>query len=360
MENKESLGLQDPNLQSQQALRYEATLKRIADELGSHLDESQIVQTAMRELALALKAAYFNSAEHTLVSDLSSINSTDSLLSALEMQLVQQVATTCVSAIRQARLYQAQKARIEEQEKLNRFKDDFLSTVAHELRSPMTSIRLATQTLQRLVSVGRTQCGELANLNSHCCKSVAYIQILQDECQREINLINDLLDLQQLEAGPESLELTTLELPDCIEDVAQRFQRIAQSRQQSLNIELEPNFPPLVTHPIYLSRILSELLNNACKYTPPFGTISLKAFTESKTFRLQISNSGVEISLDELPRIFEKFYRIPKGDPWKQGGTGLGLAIVKGLVEHLGGEISVKSAAGQTCFIVEMPISYAT
>jgi signal transduction histidine kinase len=210
--------------------------------------------------------------------------------------------------------------------------------------------------LQQILPLGRTLCGETANHNAYCGKCVDYLQILSHECEREISLLNDLLDLQQLEAGYQSLKLSNIQLQDWIPQVVEPFQRLAHSRQQSLNIDLSPNLPSLVSDPTSLGRILAELLNNACKYTPPTETITLKASTESDKLRLIVSNSGVEIPVQELPRIFQKFYRIPSGDPWKQGGTGLGLALLREWVSHLSGSIRVKSAAGQTCFTVELPL----
>lgn len=105
--------------------------------------------------------------------------------------------------------------------------------------------------------------------------------------------------------------------------------------------------------------MLTELLHNACKYTPAVGKIVVKAetfdLTSPKTIQISVSNSGVEIPSNELPRIFEKFYR-QAHDIWHQGGTGLGLALVQQLVTRLSGKIFVESSALQTCFIVELPL----
>lgn len=106
-----------------------------------------------------------------------------------------------------------------------------------------------------------------------------------------------------------------------------------------------------------LSRILTELIHNACKYTPPNETITVTACAEAGLLYLSVSNSGVEIPDEERPRIFDKFYRIPNSDRWKYGGTGLGLALVKGLTEHLGGSIEVTSTNNLTCFTVRLPIA---
>jgi signal transduction histidine kinase len=122
-------------------------------------------------------------------------------------------------------------------------------------------------------------------------------------------------------------------------------------------VDIPADLPDLLTDPSTLSRILTELLNNACKYTPPTGVITVTAHRLAEQLVLSINNSGVEIAASERDRIFDKFYRIPNSDPWKHGGTGLGLALVKRLVEQLGGTIQVASSAGQTTFSLQLAIA---
>ncbi len=140
--------------------------------------------------------------------------------------------------------------------------------------------------------------------------------------------------------------------PQLVEPFGER----AHNRQQTLLFDIPADLPPFVSNPASLERIVAELLNNACKYTPPGEKITLAARTQNGVMQLQVSNFGVEIPAHELPRIFDKFYRVPSTDPWKQGGTGLGLALVQKLTEHLGGCIWVESASLKTCFTVELPI----
>ena len=193
--------------------------------------------------------------------------------------------------------------------------------------------------------------------DSESSSAVRYFQILNEECQREISLINNLLDLSRLEAGTEPLMLTKIDPKIWILSISEPFIERAREQQQDLQIDLPATLPTLVTDLSDLERILTELLNNACKYTPPNGTITVSAQATTHTFQLQVSNSGIEIPDRELAHIFDKFYRVPNNDPWKHGGTGLGLALVKRLVEHLGGTIQVKSTAGQTIFTLQFPLS---
>lgn len=183
-----------------------------------------------------------------------------------------------------------------------------------------------------------------------------YFQILQNECEREIQLINNLLDLQRLHADAQPLLLTSIQLQEWLPPIVEPFQERVYNRQQSLTLNIDPTTPRLMCDSANLGRILAELLNNACKFTPFGERITVTVGVQSEKLQLSVWNSGVEIPAKELPRIFEKFYRISSFDFWKEGGTGLGLALVKKLVDYLGGTIQVESTSGQTCFTVELPI----
>ncbi|GAB4466129.1 MAG: hypothetical protein OHK0037_21500 [Elainellaceae cyanobacterium] len=269
----------------------------------------------------------------------------------LEVQVAQQVANQCAIAVRQARLYQTAQQQVLELERLNRLKDDFLSTVSHELRTPMSSIKLAIQMLE-------IQLRPLNIIDTPSSPVSRYFQILQNESQREINLINDLLDLARLDADVEPLALTTIDLREWLPHLAEPFELQAHSYQQQLRLTLSEDLPVFTTDLAYLSRILTELLNNACKYTPAEGIITLAAWADAGYLNLAVTNTGIEIPESELGRIFDKFYRVPSLDPWRHGGTGLGLALVKKLVERLGGTIQASSFENQVSFTIEFPMNW--
>ena len=183
--------------------------------------------------------------------------------------------------------------------------------------------------------------------------------------------MNDLLDMRSLEADAYPLDLTPIEFQDWIPQVIETFQVRFQAQQQNLQLNLPPHLPPIVSDLSSLTRILTELLNNACKYTPAGEHIVvtvqvMSTDTEDKEgeeaaslpcasgVRISVSNSGVAIPAEELPRIFDPFYRICGNDPWKQGGTGLGLALVRKLVERLQGKINVTSERDWTTFTIEI------
>lgn len=454
----------------QQALSYEALVRRITDSVRDSLDESQILQTAVQALGQELNLLCCDAALYSADQKYSTIQYeyTTALPSALgtsfaipnefsevhglllrgescqfcatlphpvrpsacmmtvlahpiwddqgvlgdlwlfkpqgecfeepEVRLVQQVASQCAIALRQARLYEAAQIQLKVLEDLNLLKDDFLSTVSHELRTPITNIKMAINMLK------------LSQQNE---RREQYLKILEAECEREANLINDLLDLQRLASGTQALELTPISLQDWVLHVVESFQERIRNRQQTLQIEISDKLPVITSDPACLERILTELLNNACKYTPPGEKIrvaacavgpfdcetavmtettaetttetitkatggdrpfALKPFaaapnlasaqnfaslysSNSGFFVLRVCNSGVEIPTEALDHIFEKFYRVPGIDRWKQGGTGLGLALVQKMTEHLGGSIQVASAARQTCFTVVLPVA---
>ncbi|MDJ1185041.1 GAF domain-containing sensor histidine kinase [Roseofilum casamattae] len=441
--------VQERTTQLQQALEFEAMLKRITDKVRDSLDETQIWQTAVRELTEILGIKGCNASLYDLekgtsticseyaaaipaiqgrvaklakfpelyqqllrgqffqfcsllpnpergrsamlacpifddqgvLGDLWLVHYAEYEFSNLEIRLVQQVANQCAIAIRQARLFQASQAQVQELEKLNNLKDDFLSTVSHELRTPVSNmkmgIRMLNIALEKYLSYGsQSEDGDVSKAAASRTriekKLYHYLQILETECEREINLINDLLDLQRLEQQDAPNCLDRIELSSFLTKVLHPFRDRAQNRQQDLSCEIAPDIPTFFSEVFSLERIVAELLNNACKYTPPGESIQLKAWLEESPELLspttgepitprpklfvEVKNTGVHISQAELERIFEKFYRIPSADPWKQGGTGLGLALVKKLSERLGGKIEVTTGENYASFTLVVAI----
>lgn len=324
---------------------------------GQYLQFCSIAPNPVRGLVSMLACAILD--DRGVLGDLWLINNKDHGFSEYEIRLVQQVSNQCAIAIRQARLYQESQSQVRELEQVNNLKDDFLSTVSHELRTPVTSMRVALQLLGVTLNqeLGLEQ--ELTKPNSEQGRIARYYRILKEECEREISLINDLLDLQRLDAGSHDLALQTIPLDEWLPALINSFQERATSRQQQLAVTIAEELPVLRSDLSSLDRIWAELLNNACKYTPPGGeiTLSVASAQADKALRFDLINTGVEIPEDELPRIFDKFYRVPSADPWRQGGTGLGLALVQKLVQHINGDIKVSSGDAQTCFTIELPLS---
>ncbi|WP_017327026.1 PAS domain S-box protein [Synechococcus sp. PCC 7336] len=257
---------------------------------------------------------------------------------------------------------------MEELQRLNAIKDDFLSTVSHELRTPLTSIDMAS----RMLRITLEQQQVIAASNTPETERVErYLNILQAQCKEEGDLIDDLLDLQQLNANAYALDLTEIRLQDWLAEVTYGLEERARQQQQTFEVEIAPDVPPFVTDASVLRRILSELLNNACKYTPAGEQIHLEVNqilsvasgidtadsspVADRQIQFRICNTGAEIAPEEQAQLFEPFYRAVKGDRWSKRGTGLGLNLVKKFVTRLNGTITVESGSNQTCFRVILP-----
>ncbi|BAY97802.1 PAS/PAC sensor hybrid histidine kinase [Tolypothrix tenuis PCC 7101] len=240
----------------------------------------------------------------------------------------------------EARKKQVEQAQIVAKlQELNQLKNDFLNLVTHELRSPLSNMK------------GMIQLLEVSPLSQEFQR---YLDIIKAECDREMELINDLLDLQRLENSSYlPLAPDALVLEQWLPLVIEPFQARVQEHQQTLQLNLPPNQITVISDRTSLERILIELLNNACKYTPSGGEIIITVSYNTSVIPAQtimtVSNTA-EIPALDLQRIFEKFYRIPDADIWNQGGTGLGLAIVQKLVTQLQGSIQVESGDGRTTF----------
>jgi signal transduction histidine kinase len=227
----------------------------------------------------------------------------------------------------------------------------------------------------RLLEMVLNQRGLLSSDTLSDSQSMArYLNILQDQCNQELKLINDLLDMRAIDADACPLDVTSIRLQNWIPHIIESFTERTQVQQQSLHIRLPTELPPLVSDVSILTRILTELLNNAIKYTPSGEQIVVtirmveedpdqedKGETQTQLrsypshFKIDVSNSGIEVPQEELSRIFELFYRIPKNDPWRHGGTGLGLALVRKLVNCLQGKIEATSDRNWTTFSLEIP-----
>ncbi len=285
-------------------------------------------------------------------------------------------------AMQQFQVCQSVQERVDTLDHLNQLKDQFLSAVSRELRAPISNIRMAAQMLE----VRLQQLGIYDETVLQCDK---YFQILRTECQRQADLLNDLLTLARLDSDTEPLNLSTVNLNLWIPHITEPFVDRTIARDQQLQIHLPATLPSIMTDLMHLERTLTELLNNAWKYTPSGGSIGLTVEvvhspTEQTTdlpelpdidrppeatiasmapsrpspeIWLSVTNSGVEIPVEEHERIFTQFYRIPNHNFWNQGGTGLGLAIAKQRVEKLRGTLIVESQQGQTTFTVKLPLS---
>ncbi|BAU13787.1 GAF sensor signal transduction histidine kinase [Leptolyngbya sp. NIES-3755] len=358
------LQVQERTRKLQQILDFEKLARRITEKVRDTLDENQILISVTEELTqvldleLALVELYDDSnfvAPHDIditrlacpiVDDQGILGNLwlvrNRLFEQDEIDFVQQIANQCAIAIRQARLYQAVQTEVQGLERLIQLKDEFLTSITHELRTPISSISLAAQTLRKVLDLK----GSLSSDNPTVIRT---IEILERECQREIRLIDNLLTLSYLDAG-EAINPIKVNLNVWLPRAVAPFRDRTLTRQQRFSLNLAQQLPLLETDLTYLERILVELLNNAYKYTPADGEILVSATTIEDQLHLCVSNSSQEMSPEELERIFDKFYRLPDRDIWEASGAGLGLAVVKKLTERLGASIAVESNRDRTAF----------
>jgi GAF domain-containing protein len=339
------------------SLTCQGTVRQVADfpELYQQLLQKQTVQFVERipELspkmtqATRLVCPIFD--DQGILGNLWLLKPREQIFDKFEIRLVQQVANQCAIAIRQARLYKTAQTQVQELEKLNNLKDDFLKTISHELRTPMSSILLASQTLEKLIETSQQQ-----RIEPRLFKQV--FKIFKNSCKQQNKLVTDLLTLCYVDADSVTLMPEWIDLQVWLPTIVESFREQTQYQQQQLILDLLPELPLLESDISFLERILNELLNNACKYTPAGETITVSAWATQDILSLSVSNSGIEIASEEQKYIFEKFYRIPSHDPWQYGGTGIGLALVKKLVELLGSTIEVESHASQTTFTLQFPL----
>ncbi len=249
--------------------------------------------------------------------------------------------------------------RVDELELICQKKDDFINNIAHDLRAPLMNIKMAMQMLQISIKVDP----ELTSLLSgHPAER--YLDILEEECDREVDLINNILDLQQLDTVlikskrdvKDRFNLESIEIEGWLSTTVGSFTDRANQSHLKITTFIPKSIPAILTDRIYLTKILTELLNNACKYTCIGGDIvvSIDSNLKLEILTIQIRNKA-EIDTEYLPYIFDRFYRVPGNDRSKQG-TGLGLSLVQKLVEELHGKINVTSSNGWTEFTVNLPI----
>jgi signal transduction histidine kinase len=231
---------------------------------------------------------------------------------------------------------------------LDRLKSSFVSMVSHELRTPMTSIKGYVDNLLDGVA------GPLSE------KPAYYLKRVQHNIERLTRMINDLLDLSRIEAGAVRLQLSSVSIPELLNDVVEGFQTIATEKSVSVKSRSMGELPPIQGDRDKLYQVLNNLIQNAIKFTPKGGKIMVEAQAGQEGFvQVCVSDTGCGIAPEELGKVFERFYR-GESVPMETRGAGLGLAITKNLVELHHGRIWVESTAGEgSRFFVTLPISHA-
>lgn len=221
---------------------------------------------------------------------------------------------------------------------------DFVANVSHELRTPVAVIKGYAETLLD------------GTLEESSDRSRRFVEVIVSHAERLTNLINDILTLSKLEAKDASLTLHPLDLCGTVRKALMLMEDHARTKGVKLSAVCPEGLPKVLADQGQLEQVLLNLLDNAIKYTPDGGDVAIEASTSQGRLQISVSDTGIGIPSKDLPRIFERFYRVDEGRSREQGGTGLGLSIVKHIVQLHGGEITVTSEAGKgSRFMVTLP-----
>ncbi|MNS89693.1 Alkaline phosphatase synthesis sensor protein PhoR [compost metagenome] len=229
--------------------------------------------------------------------------------------------------------------------KLGSMQQDFVANVSHELRTPLTAIRMAAESLH----MGAMKDDRMR---------AKFLNNIQSEADRLTRLVNELLTVANLMGRP-VLHMSRFDLQTLAEQVEGTLEHHAKLSNVVLVITCPDDVPPIEADRDRLQQVLINLVDNAIKFTPATGTVTLdiSAMPEDKVVRFKVIDSGIGIPPIDLPRIFERFYRVDKARSRVTGGVGLGLSIVKDIIEAHHGKIVVTSEVNKgTTFTIDLPI----
>jgi PAS domain S-box-containing protein len=232
---------------------------------------------------------------------------------------------------------------ITELRKLENTRREFVANVSHELRTPLASIMGYTETLWNNNTIDPVHSRE-------------FLGIIKKHAQRLDNLIKDVLELSKLESHDLNIELNSIDINPCVENISSNYKEHCSGKSQLFEFNVPDALPKIETNEYLLTQLLNNLLDNAIKYTPKSGKIVLKIAPINKSIQFEISDTGIGIPQEHIPRIFERFYRVDPARSREMGGTGLGLSIVKHIVNLHHGNIKVESTIGVgSKFIIVLP-----
>ena len=234
----------------------------------------------------------------------------------------------------------------DELQRLNKIRRDFVANVSHELKTPATSLRLLSESLEEIIDEDPEQARFFAAQ-------------LRSETERLGKLISDLLDLARLESG-ERTDYAAVDVRGVLMTVLSRTRQMARKKNIALQWKRSVGIGQytVIGDETQLTSMFGNLVENAIKYTPPGGQIEVLGDYDDHWVIIRITDTGIGIPEGKLPRIFERFYRIDKDRSKATGGTGLGLSIVKHVAENHGGQVVVESTPGEgSTFTVYLPRS---
>ncbi|MEO8064048.1 MAG: ATP-binding protein [Pseudomonadota bacterium] len=226
----------------------------------------------------------------------------------------------------------------------DRRKDEFLATLAHELRNPLAPIRTGLQILR--VGGNAEQSGKTHDM-------------MERQLRHLVRMVDDLLDISRITLGKVTLRKERIDFRAVLHSATESTRSLIESANHEFAVRLPPDPLPLDVDPTRLTQVIANLLNNSAKYTPPGGRIQLTADIDGTQLILKVTDNGVGIPADMLPRVFEMFTQVGRSIDRSQGGLGIGLTLVRRLVEMHGGKIDAQSAGHGlgTTFTVALPLA---
>jgi two-component system, OmpR family, phosphate regulon sensor histidine kinase PhoR len=221
---------------------------------------------------------------------------------------------------------------------------DFVANVSHELRTPLSIFR---GYLETLLDDPQQPPGELLRI----------LEVMERHSDRLYALVEDVLSLARLESPAAELDLSEISLPEFLQEILRDWEKRLEAKQLKSHLDLPLDLPKLEADESRLQEVIYNLLDNAVKYSQPGGTVSLRAVLSGDRARISVSDEGIGIGENDLPRIFERFYRVDKARSRELGGTGLGLSIVKHIAQLHGGTVEAQSTPGKgTTISVLLPL----
>ncbi len=228
----------------------------------------------------------------------------------------------------------------------DRQKSEFLARLSHELRNPLAPLSHALHLL-------RMHPGQIQVVEQSC-------HIMQRQMTQLSGLVDDLLDMERIAHGKVSLNRQVVHLQEAIQGALELSEPLMRERGHVLAVDLPESPLFLRADPLRLTQVLSNLLNNAAKYTSPAGSVNLRVRAQDDFVLIEVSDNGAGIAAQDIDRVFDLYAQVGRNLPMAQGGLGIGLALARQLVELHGGQISVRSAGpdqGST-FMVQLPLSH--
>jgi signal transduction histidine kinase len=230
-----------------------------------------------------------------------------------------------------------------QREELDRLRRDLIAWASHDLRTPLTSIRVRVEALND------------GMIEDAASQERFYRGILSDVLALD-TLIDDLLELAQLDAGGLQLEMALSSLGELISDCLDRFQPVAEKRGIGIKATINTDVDPVRLNATKISRVLDNLLSNALRYTPQGGRVVVTAGRSKDGVQVTVEDNGPGFDVDDIPRLFEQFYRGEQARSRATGGAGLGLAIARGIVEAHDGRIWAENVPdGGACIGFYLP-----